>query len=55
MNTVAVVIVAVVNSVWQAAVLAGMMWLVLRFMPGVNAATRFAIWWAVRSLTVVGS
>jgi uncharacterized protein (TIGR03435 family) len=47
MNTVAVVIIAVVNSLWQAAVLAGIVWLVLRFMPRVNGATRFAIWWAV--------
>ena len=34
------------NSLWEAALLAALVWLALRFAPRMNAATRFAIWWA---------
>jgi uncharacterized protein (TIGR03435 family) len=43
MNTFALVL----NSLWQAAAIAAVMWVVLRSMPRVNAATRYVIWWAV--------
>ena len=46
------VLLAVLNSVWQAALVAGLAWVVLRFarrsvFEKINAATRYAIWWAV--------
>jgi uncharacterized protein (TIGR03435 family) len=53
MNPVVSLIVAVMNSLWQAALLAAFVWLVLRFAPKVNAATRFAIWWAVLGVVLM--
>ena len=44
---------AVLNSLWQTAVLAAAAWIALRFMPRVNAATRHLIWWAVLALLVL--
>jgi len=44
---------AVLNSLWQAAGVALAAWLVLRLMPRINAATRYAVWWAVLALVVV--
>ena len=41
------VFLAVLNSLWQAAVVAALVWAALRFLRKVNAATRYAIWWAV--------
>ncbi len=38
---------AVLNSLWQAAVIAALVWVVLKFVKQINAATRYAIWWAV--------
>jgi bla regulator protein blaR1 len=38
---------AVLNSFWQAAVVAALVWAAVRVLPKVNAATRYAIWWAV--------
>ena len=40
-------LVAVLDSLWQAAVLAALVWFALKLAPRMNAATRFAIWWAV--------
>jgi hypothetical protein len=37
----------VLNSMWQAVAIAACMWVVLRLMPRMNAATRHLIWWAV--------
>src|SRR6266702_1679094 len=44
---------AVVNSFWQAIVVAAAAWLVMRFTPRVNAATRHVVWWAVLAMVVV--
>src|SRR5579863_9490983 len=44
---------AVLNTLWLALAVAAVMWLALRWMPRVNAATRHAIWWAVMALIVL--
>jgi beta-lactamase regulating signal transducer with metallopeptidase domain len=44
---------AVINTLWQALAVAAVMWLMLRLMPRVNAATRHAVWWAVLALVVL--
>jgi uncharacterized protein (TIGR03435 family) len=48
---------AALNSLWQAALLAMIVWLALRALPGVrarfNAATRYVIWWAVLGVVLV--
>lgn len=53
MNALMAVLLAVLNSLWQAALLAALVWLVLRFASRMNAATRFAIWWAVLAIVIV--
>jgi uncharacterized protein (TIGR03435 family) len=40
------VLVAVLNSFWQAAILAALVWLALRVLPDLNASTRYVIWFA---------
>ncbi len=44
------ILAAVLNSLWQAAIVAALVWLGLRLLPRigiyVNAATRYVIWWA---------
>jgi uncharacterized protein (TIGR03435 family) len=47
------ILVAVLNSFWQAAVLAALVWLALRALPGVNASTRYVIWFAALLLLLV--
>src|SRR5436305_5040538 len=44
---------AFLNSLWQAMLLAALVWVVLRFSPRMNAATRFAIWWAALAVVVI--
>ncbi|HLY42345.1 MAG TPA: M56 family metallopeptidase [Terracidiphilus sp.] len=44
---------AVLNTLWLALAVAVVMWLALRLMPRVNAATRHAVWWAVLGLVVL--
>ena len=53
MNTVVAVLIAVINSLWAAALLAALVWLALRFASRMNAATRFAIWWAALSIVLI--
>jgi beta-lactamase regulating signal transducer with metallopeptidase domain len=60
MNTVAAVLIAVMNSLWEAALLVTLVWLALRFAPrfspspsAMNAATRFAIWWAALGIVLI--
>src|SRR5215469_12755461 len=36
---------AILNGIWQSAVLASALWLALRYARRVGAATRYAIWW----------
>ncbi|MBZ5632737.1 MAG: M48 family metalloprotease [Acidobacteriia bacterium] len=49
--------VALLNSLWQSAALALLVWAALRFLPRVNvrlnAATRCAVWWAVLAAVVL--
>jgi len=45
--------VLVFNSLWQAAAIAAVMWMALRSMPRVNAATRYVVWWIVVLLVVL--
>ena len=44
------ILIALLNSFWQAAALAVLVWLALRVLPGVNASTRYVIWFAVLML-----
>lgn len=44
---------AVLNSVAPAMAAALILWLALRFMPRVNAATRHAVWWAALATVVI--
>ncbi len=53
MDTVAAVLIALMNSLWEAALLAALLWLALRFASRMNAATRFAIWWAALGIVVI--
>src|ERR1700691_776555 len=46
------ILAAVLNSLWQAALVAGVVWLALRLLRPINAATRYAIWWAVLAVTL---
>src|SRR6516165_8816001 len=47
------IVVAVLNSFWQAAALAALVWLALKVLPGVNASTRYVIWFAALLLLLV--
>jgi bla regulator protein blaR1 len=53
MNAVPEVLAAVLNSLWQAVLVAALVWLALRFMGRINAATRYLIWWAVLAVVVL--
>jgi beta-lactamase regulating signal transducer with metallopeptidase domain len=44
---------AFLNTLWLALVVPAVIWLSLRLMPRVNAATRHAVWWAVLALVVL--
>jgi hypothetical protein len=46
MNVVLSVLDAFVNTLWQAAATAFLVWMLLRFMRRINAATRYAVWCA---------
>ncbi len=57
MRSVIEILAAVLNSLWQAALVAGVVWLALRLprrgvFHKINAATRYAIWWAVLAVTL---
>jgi beta-lactamase regulating signal transducer with metallopeptidase domain len=41
------VLAALLNTAWQAALLAGAAWLAMLFIPRINAATRYLLWWTV--------
>lgn len=43
---------AILNGMWQAAVLAAAVWLALRYARRVGAATRYAIWWMTLAAVV---
>jgi beta-lactamase regulating signal transducer with metallopeptidase domain len=44
---------AFLNTLWLAFAVAAVIWLSLRLMPRVNAATRHAVWWGVLALVVI--
>src|SRR5215472_8844625 len=44
---------AVLNTLWLAVGVTAVIWIALRSMPGINAATRHAVWWAVLALIVL--
>jgi len=57
MRSVIEILAAVLNSLWQAALVAGVVWLALRLprrggLQRINAATRYAIWWGVLAVTL---
>ena len=49
----AVVLASLLNTLWYAAGVVGLTWALLRFLPRVNAATRYWIWTAVLSFLFV--
>jgi uncharacterized protein (TIGR03435 family) len=57
MNNILPILVAVLNSLWQAAIVAALVWLVLRLAPrmnlAINAGTRYVIWWAVLGIVLI--
>jgi beta-lactamase regulating signal transducer with metallopeptidase domain len=53
MNTILEILTAVVNSLWEVAALAAIVWTALRFWPRTNAATRYAIWWATLAIALI--
>jgi beta-lactamase regulating signal transducer with metallopeptidase domain len=44
---------AILNTLWLAFAVAAVIWLALRLMPRINAATRHAVWWTVLALIVL--
>jgi beta-lactamase regulating signal transducer with metallopeptidase domain len=57
MNILGTVVAALLNSLWQCAAMALMVWAALRLLPRlkirINAATRCAVWWAVLAAVVI--
>jgi len=49
----AAIFIAVLNSLWQAALIAALVWIALRLLPRVNAATRYLIWWTALAVVLV--
>jgi uncharacterized protein (TIGR03435 family) len=52
-NTILAILDALINTLWQAVAVTVLVWLALRFMPRMNAATRHAIWWATLALVLI--
>jgi bla regulator protein BlaR1 len=46
-------IAALLNSFWLALGVVALVWVALRFLPRLNAATRYVIWWAVLGVVLV--
>jgi uncharacterized protein (TIGR03435 family) len=53
MNEILAILTAIINSLWQAAAVAAIVWVALRFWPRTNAATRYAIWWATLAVVLI--
>ncbi len=57
MNILGITFAALLNSLWQGAAMALLVWAALRFLPRlkitINAATRCAVWWAVLAAVVL--
>lgn len=43
----------VLNSLWQAAAVAALVWFVLRLLPRINAATCYVAWWAALAVVLM--
>src|SRR6478735_8571578 len=56
-NILGTVFASLLNSLWQSAAIALLVWTALRFMPRmgvrINAATRCAAWWAVLAALLI--
>lgn len=56
MSTLWAIFAAVLNSLWQAAIVAALIWVVLKALARIskpfNAATRFVIWWGVLAVVL---
>jgi uncharacterized protein (TIGR03435 family) len=53
MRTVPVIVIALLNSLWQSGILAAFVWAALKLAGRINAATRYAIWWVVLAVAVL--
>src|SRR5215471_943144 len=57
MNSFLPILVAILNSLWQAVIVAALVWLALklarRMNLALNSATRYVIWWTVLGIVVV--
>ncbi|HEY6343329.1 MAG TPA: M56 family metallopeptidase [Bryobacteraceae bacterium] len=57
MNSIVQILVGVLNSLWQAAIVAALVWLALKFARrrnlAINAATRYVVWWAALGVVLV--
>src|SRR5689334_6065255 len=57
MNILGTIFAALLNSLWQSAAVALLVWIAFRFLPRlnihINAATRCAVWWAVLAAVVL--
>jgi uncharacterized protein (TIGR03435 family) len=53
MRAVPVIVIALLNSLWQSGILAALVWAALKFARRINAATRYAIWWIVLAVVLV--
>ena len=57
MNSIVQILIAVLNSLWQAAIVAALVWLALKFARrrnlAMNAATRYVVWWAALGVVLV--
>ena len=57
MNILGMTFAALLNSLWQSAAMALLVWAAVRFLPRIkitmNAATRCAVWWAVLAAVVL--
>ena len=57
MNHIPQILIAVLNSLWQASIVAALVWIILRFLArtrtSVNAATRYVIWWATLAVILL--
>jgi len=52
-NTVLFVLDLLINTLWQAALIALAVWTVFRFRARINAATRHAIWWCTLAVILI--
>ena len=44
-HTIGIVMTMLLNGIWQGALLSVLVWLLLKLLPRLNAATRYTVWW----------